>query len=1077
MPRVLAALILALLLLGAGQAAELSPTVQQYLLPYAQWKLDAAFSQWPKPGEAIVIDPALAAQDPRIQPLPGDATKPIRGSQDLSAKAWLAWDEKYLYIAAQVTDDELVGIKPGTENDFGPHGWYSDSFMTVIHSFRHPLQANTPYHRSPFMAARLTIPEGGRGTVQADLGNPARYPRMPKGTVLYTRQTAAGYDVQAAVPWAELGFPAQEGEPLFLGFLLADHDPGGRFNQLGWRFSENPGDWALFRLAKRTEALGLLTLSRDTVAPGAPLQVQYRVDALTTPVQVEAVELAGPERKLVTLPVKVQVGKGQTGSDVLNVGKAPAPVGTWEARLVATVGGKQAVLAQEAFAVATPSAAGPAISNPPGELHRMRPDRAVHTAAEDHSLGLIRHGFITDKSGYERYILTHVKEQIDKRMETEIRNRNTWLCDPIIECAAIYKLTGDEKYADWCRRGIDALLSLRKEELPIERLTGLVEMRYFVWQHDPNTPLAPPDAEARFQQVMARYAAPPVADLWFQEWGWHNRCWHRWCTLKVTKFFADKLGQPVDSRIEPYLSFHEPLIAKFGASDDNSSNYIWVGFRYLVQWGMASDTLGELAKHQGAVQALHAWRRCSSPSGAVPNWASGNGWFTGAGEALKYYELMGALTGDGRFRWQAQRIAEYAYNHMWPRHDQYHLIRDDVAQGFTKAWLLADDAVKPVPVEAESGVTTRWRMVPTTSEERAATPGLASHKLLEERVPDKLILSSGTAPTGLWGMVEVTDWGGHSGQLPGAIMALMQNDAALQANQGYFENTPDFNNIVWIEDLEGIPAEAEPMRCEITRFVEDPLVTYARIHAPRYQQLPVDYTRDIVFVKNGFLLVKDYVTFHKTMKVRVGPGWQTRDLGPQSGPDWFNTYYEWLYLTGLGLGNGVHAFRNPAWDLLVRFAPRADTEIKVLDRYAENPWRPSPTRVRQEWTGIARAGETRTFTTVLLPHTPALQVQEYADAVQILTDNDGVTLVRVTTEVDKARGWREQHWLLLQEEPGAVAEGGGLRSNARLALVSRDQRGQLKRPVLVEGTVLSLEGEDLVARAGKPAVQVVYQAK
>ena len=100
-------------------------------------------------------------------------------------------------IAGQVTDDDLVGIKPGTPNDFGPHGWYCDSFMTVIHSFRHPLKANTPYHRSPFMAARLVIPEGERGTVQTDLGNAAEYPRMPEGTILYTRETAAGYDVQA----------------------------------------------------------------------------------------------------------------------------------------------------------------------------------------------------------------------------------------------------------------------------------------------------------------------------------------------------------------------------------------------------------------------------------------------------------------------------------------------------------------------------------------------------------------------------------------------------------------------------------------------------------------------------------------------------------------------------------------------------------------------------------------------------------------------------------------------------------------------------------------------------------------
>lgn len=1078
MTKILIAAILLVLLAGAVLAAELVPVPQEYLLPYAQWKLDAAFTEWPKAGEPFVMDPALAAQDPRIQPLPGDATKPIRGTQDLSAKAWLAWDEDYLYIAAQVTDDALIGIAPDTPNDFGPHGWFCDSFMTVIHSFRHPLKANTPYHRSPFMAARLVIPPGGRGTATQETGNPARYPRTPEGSVVYTRETAAGYDVQMAVPWAAVGLPAREGEPLFVGFLIADNDPAGRFNQLGWNFRESPGGNAVFRLAKRTDALGLLTLSRDLVAPGAPWQVQYRVDALAAPVEVIGVQLAGPPGTPLEISAQgLQIPVGQRGSEVLALEQAPRFVGQWEARLRVKVDGRETVLATEPFTIAAPEEAAAKIANPPGEIHRMRPDRVAHSALEDHTSGVIKHGFVQDRSGYERYILTHVKDYLEQRMEAEIQAKNLYLPDFVIQASVLYKLTGDPKYADWSRRGIDAYLEAVKDGVPMDRLPGAVEMRYYVWQHDPETPLAPPEAEARWQAAVAKAAAPPVDDLWFQEWGWHNRCWHRWFSLKTAKLFADKLGTPVDPRIEPYLAFHDPLVAKFGASDDNSSNYIWVGIRYLVYWGMASDTLEELGRHEGAVAAMHAWRRCSSPSGAVPNWASGNGWATGTGPALEFYELMSTLTGDGRFRWQAQRIAEYCYNHFWPRHNQYHLPRDEVARGFTKAWLVANDEVRPVPVEAESTVTTRWRQVEPTPEDRAAIIALSGKKMTEERVPDKLILSSGTDPRGLWGLVELTDWGGHSGELPGAIMALMYNDAALQANQGYFENTPDFNNIMWIEDLEGMPVEKEPMRCEVTRFVEDPLLTYVRVHAPRFQQLPVDYTRDIVFVKNGFLLVKDYVTFNQTMKVRLGPGWQTRDLGPQAGDDWFNTYYEWLYHTGLGLGNGVHSFRNPAWDLLVRFAPRADMELKVLDRYDENPYRLSPTRLRQEWMGIATAGQTLTFTTVLLPHAPALNVGKYADFAKILTDNDGATLVQVTTELDPARQWQETHWVLLQEQAGAMVEGGGLRSDAALALVSRGTNGNLKRPVLVGGTTLSLEGEDLAARAAKPEVKVVYEAQ
>jgi hypothetical protein len=130
--------------------------------------------------------------------------------------------------------------------------------------------------------------------------------------------------------------------------------------------------------------------------------------------------------------------------------------------------------------------------------------------------------------------------------------------------------------------------------------------------------------------------------------------------------------------------------------------------------------------------------------------------------------------------------------------------------------------------------------------------------------------------------------------------------------------------------------------------------------------------------------------------------------------DWFNTYYDELYFTGLGLGRGVHAYRNPAWHLLVRFAPRRDTEITVLDRYHDNPYRPSPTQLRQSRSGIVQPGDVKTFTTILLPHGPAFDVAPFAEWAQFVVDHDETTLVRVMTEFDNINHLRQTHWGLLQ---------------------------------------------------------------
>ena len=139
------------------------------------------------------------------------------------------------------------------------------------------------------------------------------------------------------------------------------------------------------------------------------------------------------------------------------------------------------------------------------------------------------------------------------------------------------------------------------------------------------------------------------------------------------------------------------------------------------------------------------------------------------------------------------------------------------------------------------------------------------------------------------------------------------------------------------------------------------------------------------------------------MKVRLGPCFQTRNLGPQCGENWFNAYYDDLYYTGLGLGRGVQAIRNPSWDLLVYFTPRPGRTHTVVDRYLENPYRCSPVQMRQVWSGMVRAGEELTFTSVLLPHAPTFTPKDLLDPpadskdprrIEVLQDDDHVTVVQ-----------------------------------------------------------------------------------
>jgi hypothetical protein len=304
--------------------------------------------------------------------------------------------------------------------------------------------------------------------------------------------------------------------------------------------------------------------------------------------------------------------------------------------------------------------------------------------------------------------------------------------------------------------------------------------------------------------------------------------------------------------------------------------------------------------------------------------------------------------------------------------------------------------------------------------------------------------------------------------VPGNLIALAQHDAALLAGQGYYENTPNFQNLLWIEDLDGLASDPRPMTTEVPLLVDDPSFTHVRIRTAAYQHLPVTYTRDLIFCKSGFVVVKDRARFDSTMKVRLGPCIQTRNLGPQCGENWFNAYYDELYYTGLGLGRGVQAIRNPSWDLLVYFTPRPGRAHTVVDRYLENPYRCSPVQLRQTWSGMVQASQVLTFTTVLLPHAPTFTPQDLLDPppdskepkrIQVVWDDDQVTVIQAVSETDPWNKIRHETWVALNET-GQRVKAGPLESVARLAVVGLAPDGTIQNRAVVDGSSLRFRDRD-----------------
>ena len=136
--------ILALwMLLGGAAAAELIEMPKQYLIlkPRKPILIDAKLSEWDLAASPYVI--TASAKDPLNCVYSNDPTNPVKGDGDLSGRAALAWDEGYLYVAGQMRDDHLRGVKSDSFGNQGPPGWGCDS----LH-----ISANAPY-RAPTIAS------------------------------------------------------------------------------------------------------------------------------------------------------------------------------------------------------------------------------------------------------------------------------------------------------------------------------------------------------------------------------------------------------------------------------------------------------------------------------------------------------------------------------------------------------------------------------------------------------------------------------------------------------------------------------------------------------------------------------------------------------------------------------------------------------------------------------------------------------------------------------------------------------------------------------------------------------------
>ena len=636
---------------------------------------------------------------------------------------------------------------------------------------------------------------------------------------------------------------------------------------------------------------------------------------------------------------------------------------------------------------------------------------------------------------------TYLREVDTYHPEIIARDPNQRMSGPqnFVPVLAKYVETSDPRWAEACI----AMLKAFHEEM-LEQIAN----RKWFWQFEHPSALIP-----LYRKHLIAGGAMTGDESWFREmWLTYCRNLHVWdsepiewrggCHRSMPEGYAKGRAAawfPDIPEAQEWKRYSELVFGDFWRAKDtpqNDTGYTMGPLIILICGGDQWTGDNRVFEDPGMKRL---WERLLveiSPDGLINPYGPNGGWNSTADYRIAMLEQLAAKTGDGRYRFGAQKLFNYL------RYQK----RDPEAQSNDTAapWLIAlasiwaDDRIKPIEPESSSLWNTRGEAIRIPHTDKQLTERLLGNADFRENRghiccswymtgadwPDKLILRSGWNPGDFFGLIELHPTSFPAN--PGGIMGLNRWGAPF--TQIVTSKGASVENRLLVEDVnQQVNRRIHPdklridefwrsgsmpdIRSQVTYFEDTPQATYARVRVQNMDGLPVVYVREFIFAKNRFLATREIVTFEESFKARLAPLWNTHNVGPQIGSHWANTFIHQPIAN-----NGTRSMKSPPVDLLVWFAPREDCELQVIDRLKEDPRAEAcPNQVRYQWEGTPEIGEKLVFTQVYYPHSPyrsratsnnpnpttrpayanELQATAHASGIQILMDSPETSVLRL----------------------------------------------------------------------------------
>jgi len=971
------------------------------------------------------------------------------GDEDASAACALRWDEKNLYAAALVRDDHPVPatktIKVWEGNVPKDAPWQHDSWMLYFETIGQP--AGTGRYHPKRTWPSLTYPFIGI-TLATEA---ARNVFLPEGCEARTRITQTGYRLECRLPFSALGFDVRPGDRLRLGHILVDKDPD-QWGQIGAFFGADydARTWGQLRLVSAEGVGADLIVGRESYVAGQPVRIKCNADSLWGKGRIEAITIRGPADFRKRFAVGAALKKGFTASVLVSTSTVGWPIGEYEVNADvqgARTAGVQLQLVKEMAPLnpemsavqVIPSENDPRKELPFGPKETPKPNEVT----PDSYLKFIRERAAAAINGARSTFL----KGSDKNVGTA--------AEGLFFAAFLYSVD---------RRPEDARLTI---EL-LKKANDLIEggaRGFSAWEirkiHYANQWLFGSPYGDQFLAETKRALRKFMPDYThfghygFKERGAMNRSMHvAWAAETVLHYIPDL---PEADRWRDYIEAVWNDWYEHRDIAENSTNYDPIDLEVLIDWIPLRPDPQRIWSDPGVKALFERYMLRTLPLGTIPTHGDACPWNTNWHGWVAPFEVAAAQYRDGRFTWAAHRLFSYALRYVeniwsWAYIGQMGAVR------LAAVYHRIDPKLKPVPPADDVRVTRRQRVEMLPARERK--PDKVNLILHADRMPDKAVFTSGEEPDAFSAFFDLCGDAGHSLSTSPNLCALVDKGAVLLHDLGYYEKGPEYHNVIYLEDLEGVSTGGQE-RTTIVKTGDGKRAAYAEFEVQNYKGWPVTNTREVLFVKRGLMMLRDRVRFSRGFRVRLGPAFQLCSLGPRVGSHWVNTYIPLPYSRPLNdyvLGR----WYNPPRDLLIYFPRHKDRRLELIGREAQKI-KQLPVRARYCWSGLPKAGDEICFTSLLIPHDPALSPEALVKGVEVLIDTPEVTAVRIRTQ-DAAE-------YLILNGPAKELDVDGIVTDARQAYVR--VRGRKADYVWAqEARRVEVAGEKVLSAGTAQAVEI-----